>query len=315
MSAFISNVQDFDYSSMSLSKMQDFDYSNTFSSLNFPSMDSYTSGITKAQLELAWNIAAYSAIMWHHTRRTAPTYKKDFQQGSVWPLAIHITSGIFEVFRLHIRSLYGPVYPDLLDLAAAFAQSITNLILVKPLRRGQPSLTRPSYQAGGILRPIVSSIAYATQNPALHRGSVKMVNAFVYTRMDIWILVNLNIVKSYATIYAFAVTHGAMQAIYEGTGLTGLSIYTGLIVALMLVERVVSNFISDNEEDLQHDADEEHTKPISQVHNNSSKLLQAADHVTHLGFAELHTVQRHNTRKHGPSTQIDDYVSPHLSVM
>ena len=33
MSGFINNVQDFDYSSLSLSKMQDFDYSSTFSSI------------------------------------------------------------------------------------------------------------------------------------------------------------------------------------------------------------------------------------------------------------------------------------------
>lgn len=198
--------------------------------------------VTLAHVELLFHILLYLSVFGYHSRTTIPAYNKKYRKSSNAPLFAHIAAGLFEVFRYDLRALHGPVYADSLDLIACAVQSFTNLYLVRTLLRGDKYITRPAYQAPAFLRIIFTVAACLLGSPSLHRASVRVVNAFVYTRTIIFVLGRINILRdsSYATIYEIGVFLGAVMGVAEG-GLTGgVPVYVASVAAVAVLNRWTS---------------------------------------------------------------------------
>lgn len=202
----------------------------------------------RQKMELAWIIIIYFYAFNLHTRFTAPVYGQIFAKTKKHiniALTLHIIAGAAEVLLFHVLQYYmGTVIPDTIALLLCLLQSVTNLILAKFLRRGIPAITRPSYQAGAILRPILSALAIILQDPDMHRSSVKIINAFIYTRAIIWLLQNCTpreLRPNYSVQYAIAVPTAAMVSMINlvKSGADSFGIYRiiayQLVVALLFV--------------------------------------------------------------------------------
>lgn len=204
-------------------------------------MTSYEAAIAFSNAaELAVSGLLYSSILSVHTRFSAPQYSKVFKKASSMPLVLHIASGIWEVSSYHVRALAGPVLPTRYDVFLCLLQSSTTLILAKPLRRGHTRMTRPCYQAGAILRPVITCIAYIEGSSDLHRSSVKILNGFVYTRILIWLLRRLQLVPSYRDMYNIGVFGAALMAISESSVKYGPHVYIGMVMLVALFNQRVS---------------------------------------------------------------------------
>ena len=131
-------------------------------------------------------LTAFFIILLHHTRRSAPKYPSNFGKIKSSPLLFHVLASSFELLTYHCSSSTASRSSDLLDLFACLLQSATNLILAKMFIRGEES-TGPSYQAAGLIRPIVGLVAFVSGSDEMHRASVKLLNAFIYTRIMIFV--------------------------------------------------------------------------------------------------------------------------------
>jgi hypothetical protein len=159
---------------------------------------------------------------------------------------LHAVAGLTEVFRYHLRAAFFPVpiIPDSLDVALCLTQSATNLALAKTLLRGDPSVTRPSYQAGAVLRPALGIAAFVWRDPWLHRASVKVVNGFLYTRLGIWACSATGLWDgAYAKVYALSVYVGAVLAVMEGGGVWAVYGYNALVLGVFVFNRGVSRMV------------------------------------------------------------------------
>lgn len=190
--------------------------------------------------ELAVLGLVYSSVLSVHTRLSAPQYNKFFKKTSSVPLVLHIASGLWEVSSYHLQALAEPVLPARRDVLLCLIQSSTTLILAKPLRRGHARMTRPCYQAGAVLRPVITCIAYIAGSSDLHRSSVKILNGFVYTRILIWLLKRFRLVPSHQDMYNIGVFGAALIAISESSIRYGLHIYVCVAVSIALLNDRVS---------------------------------------------------------------------------
>jgi len=203
----------------------------------FNTLTSLTTHISQpgfqAKAELAYVLTIYFFAFNLHTRFTAPVYKKTFAASSRAineVLITHIIAGLSEVLLYHIMNCIDEtVMPTKMALLLCYLQSATNMMLVKYLRRGVPAITRPSYQAGAILRPLLSTAAYLLQDAEMHRSSVKIINAFIYTRAIVWLLQHTGIQKRYRVQYAIAVPSAAIVSMFEG----GVSTSASRIIAYL----------------------------------------------------------------------------------
>ncbi|RSL80276.1 hypothetical protein CDV31_017135 [Fusarium ambrosium] len=184
----------------------------------------------------------YLLIFAYHTRRSLPVYNAKFRKQSSLSLVLHILAGSFELIRYYTRALDGDVVPEVLDTAACFAQAFTTLRLSKTLLRGDIT-TRPSYQAPALMRPFVGLTALVYQSPSIHRASVKLLHAFLYTRMIIFLAKRFGVgkIQSNATIYAHAVFLGAIIAIHDSGLPAGVPVYIGMVGAVMVLNRYVAD--------------------------------------------------------------------------
>jgi hypothetical protein len=132
-------------------------------------------------------------------------------------LALHIFSGLNELLGLYIRPLLAQSgkIPDALDLILCLTQSGTNLALVKTMARGQWKTTRPSYQAGAIMRPILTILAMIYRRTDLHTCSLQIIHAFIYTRCLIYIWWRADLLDKYSDIYMVAVFTAAVLAMAD----------------------------------------------------------------------------------------------------
>lgn len=167
-------------------------HNNNFTTLRTTSENSMIHFAAAAVL--ASTLVLYAAVFVDYERLTIPTYhqhiksiRRRARKNAI--LYSHTFCGLVEILRWHIRNLWDPTpTADALDMLLCLVQSGTNLALVKNLVRGTPAMTRPSYQAGAIFRPILTFFAWQTANPALHKSSVKALNAFIYCRMLIFFM-------------------------------------------------------------------------------------------------------------------------------
>jgi hypothetical protein len=188
--------------------------------------------------------SVYVLIFVYHTRRSLPVYRASWHQERIFTLALHILSGVIELARYYLRAIEGTVLPDIVDTILCLIHSLTTLRLARPLLRGNET-TRAAYQAPAIIRPILAVIAVIGKDPGLHGAVVKLLHAFLYTRLLIFASkrIRLTKVQSQATIYAQSVFLGAVLAI-EPSGLPGaVAVYIGTVGLVMVMNRSVSNYL------------------------------------------------------------------------
>lgn len=132
-------------------------------------------------------------------------------------LILHIISGLTELLGLYIRPLLhsSERIPDSLDLALCLAQSGTNLALVKRMARGQWKMTRPSYQAGALLRPILTVLGMIYDRADLHKSSLQILHAFIYTRYLIYLWSKTGLLDKHSDVYMMAVFTAAILAMMD----------------------------------------------------------------------------------------------------
>ncbi|KZO98261.1 hypothetical protein CALVIDRAFT_596813 [Calocera viscosa TUFC12733] len=227
-------------------------------------------------------LLGYSTIFHQHTRRTFWRYRG----GEVrLVLTAHALSGLLEILRFHSLSLSAPPIPTTLDLLLCLVQSLTNLTLVRPLRRGQPSLVRPSYQAGALLRPLVSFLAWRSGSPALHAASVGIVHGFLYTRVLIWLLGTTGLLEKYADVYTVAVFVAGIVACADGPVRHLEKVYIAVVAGVALANRWTT-------EQLRSEVYDAH----------SPAMRQLLELLVLLGFANLETIrERAGARATQPS--------------
>jgi len=208
----------------------------------------------RPRVELLYTIIIYFVAFNLHTQHTAPMYARTFAKEKKYistALILHIFAGVAEVAFFHREQwVMGIARPDIITFLLCIMQSITNLILAKFLRRGYPVITRPSYQAGAILRPILSGLALIRRDPDMHRSSVKIINAFIYTRLIIWLLQYKTprcIRPRWPGQYAIAVPLAAMISMInlanggiDSFGLFRVMFYQSLVVSLVVVSSYVT---------------------------------------------------------------------------
>lgn len=160
----------------------------------FSSSPPFTRNIWAFIMGLAW-----SAIFFYHTRKP---YQITFRKRSTIPLFAHIVVGLYEILRFHSQAIYGrkPVSVAT-DTSLCVLHTLTTLHLSKTLVRGDIT-TRPSYQTGGILRLSTGLAAYITRSYT--RDAIRMLNAFLYTRMLIILSkrTGLDTILSKASVYS-----------------------------------------------------------------------------------------------------------------
>jgi hypothetical protein len=198
--------------------------------------------------------SVYVLIFVYHTRRSLQVYHASWHQERFFTLTLHILSGVIELARYYLRATEGPVLPDIVDTILCLIHSLTSLRLARPLLRGNET-TRAAYQAPAIIRPILAVIAVVGKDPHLHGAVVKLLHAFLYTRLLIYASKRIGLtnaskrngltkVQSEATIYAQAVFLGAILAI-QASGLPGgVAVYIGAVGIVMVLCRCVSNHLS-----------------------------------------------------------------------
>jgi hypothetical protein len=192
----------------------------------------------------------FTFIFAHHSRWTVPMYAKKFQRRTNFPLLLHISTGVFELARLHYyRTRQGGIVrsPNTIDLAACFVQALTSLQLAKSSRRGDVYSTRPCYQAGSVLRVVLEVTAFIQGSAALHAASVKCLNSFIYTRLIIFVatrVLRLDSRLPLSALYAYGVFLGAVFAV-NGSGIPlGVPVYITLVGVVMALNRLTSDAIN-----------------------------------------------------------------------
>ncbi|KAH7142467.1 hypothetical protein DER46DRAFT_518474 [Fusarium sp. MPI-SDFR-AT-0072] len=189
--------------------------------------------------------SVYVLIFVYHTRRSLPVYRASWHQERIFTLALHILSGVIELARYYFRAIDGTVLPDIMDTILCLIHSLTTLRLARPLLRGNET-TRAAYQAPAIIRPILAVMAIVRKDSSLHGAVVKLLHAFLYTRLLIFASkrIRLTKVQSQSTIYAQSVFLGAVLAI-ESSGLpVAVAVYIGAVGLVMVLNRSVSNHLS-----------------------------------------------------------------------
>lgn len=146
---------------------------------------------TSRLIEMVVIVSLHALVIIYHVRPTVPFYNKHHR--SPWQkllantiLAVHIAGGILEMLRWQFRACWDllPV-PNNLDLFLAFLQTVTSLRLAKYMRRGQPLMTRPTFQAGPVFRLALSALAWYWMDGRLHKGSVKTLDGFLWVRASV----------------------------------------------------------------------------------------------------------------------------------
>ncbi|EJU01807.1 hypothetical protein DACRYDRAFT_100110 [Dacryopinax primogenitus] len=220
----------------------------------------------KAYLMLTLVVLVYGTILYHHTRWTFWNYRA----GRVrLLLTIHSLSGLSEVGLFHLRPFLTIPSPAL-HTSLALLQALTLLSLVRTLRRGLPLLTRPSYQAGGILRLVLLFLPQPYPSAGL-----QLVHGFAFTRLFIWMFQTTGVVRGGREVYAFAVFGAGLLVCAGGGRELGLA-YAALVGLIAALNRWTTA-------QLAHD----------RMHSDFVRALLQV--LVFLGFAELETVRLYDS--------------------
>nr|XP_031861705.1 uncharacterized protein CI109_002936 [Kwoniella shandongensis]KAA5528777.1 hypothetical protein CI109_002936 [Kwoniella shandongensis] len=118
----------------------------------------------------------------------------------------------------------------------------TNLALTKRLQKGIPSLTRPTYQAGAIYRPLVSIYALYTGRSQDYRDSILPLHSFIYARLLLLVFSTISSSSDFEgninsrQVYNAAIIGSAIMAIGQGTrGVVGV---VGYLMMVLVVGKI-----------------------------------------------------------------------------
>ncbi|PFH59416.1 hypothetical protein XA68_12418 [Ophiocordyceps unilateralis] len=252
--------------------------------------------------ELIGYAILYSSVFGFHTRRTVATYNGKFRKSTSYALPVHIATGLFEIFRYQIRAaLYGEdvVTATSGDVIVCFIWAWTSLALVRSLRRGDPSTTRPAYQAGTLLRPVAAIAAYALQSPALYRVCAKAINSFVYARVGIFIMHKSGFLRRHqdSSVYAVCIPVSAILSIHEGRVTGAVPLYLAAMFAVGWLNHWVSSAIKE--------------RPAT---GNMPKSIKDrfVDAMLSLGFAELDDLKKFFQKKRRPTSLCPDIMDEYI---
>jgi hypothetical protein len=132
--------------------------------------------------------------------------------------------------------MIGQPVPDGFDLLACFIQSATAIYLTGTLLRADAA-TRPMYQILGLVRPILTTLAFGTGDTLLHRASIKLLGGFVYMRLMIYCAGFLEMQKVHtpSTIYAYSFFLAGILAVYEAALPAGILVSISLTGSFILI--------------------------------------------------------------------------------
>ncbi|RDA87736.1 hypothetical protein CP532_1794 [Ophiocordyceps camponoti-leonardi (nom. inval.)] len=251
--------------------------------------------------ELIGYCILYSSVFGFHTRRTVATYNGKFRKSTSYALPVHIATGLFEIFRYQIRAaLYGEdvVTAKGGDVIVCFIWAWTSLALVRSLRRGDPSTTRPAYQAGTLLRPVAAVAAYALQSPALYRVCAKAINSFVYARVGIFIMHKSGFLRRHqdSAVYAVCIPVSAILSIHEGRVAGAVPLYLAAMFGVGWLNHWVSAAIKD--------------RPAGQQQKTIKDRF--VDAMLSLGFAELDDLKNFFQKKRRPTSLCPDIMDEYI---
>jgi hypothetical protein len=261
---------------------------------------------------------SYAIIFAYHTRHSISAYYAHSRAEKSLALTLHILAAAFELTRYYIRALNGTVQPDLLDTAACLIHSFTSLRLARTLRRGDKT-TRASYQAPAMLRPLLSLAAVIRQDAFAHQACVKLLHAFLYTRLLIFVAkrIGMGMIQTHSTIYAQAVTLGAILAITSSGLPAGVPIYIGAVSLVMVFSQRTSinlpssaHFVDGTE----RRAATRVSRPIS-AKQTKERIQQTISGVTQwLGLFEIKNFEMKHRSPGVPAGDIDEYTEQKLAA-
>ncbi|KAJ0128431.1 Uncharacterized protein HZ326_28472 [Fusarium oxysporum f. sp. albedinis] len=260
----------------------------------------------------------YVIIFAYHTRHSISAYYGHSRTEKSLALALHILAATFELTRYYFRAFRRTVQPDLFDTAACMIHSITSLRLARTLRRGDKT-TRASYQAPAMLRPVLSFAAVVRQDAFAHEACVKLLHAFLYTRLLIFVAkrIGLGKIQSHSTIYARAVTLGAILAIRSSGLPAGVPIYVGAVGLVMVFnQQTPSNLPSSVHlmDGIERRPDTRVIRPTS-VKRTKEKVEQAVTKVIQwLGLFEIKGFEMKHLSPTIPAGDIDEYTEQKLAA-
>ncbi|KAK2122240.1 hypothetical protein NOF04DRAFT_1374332 [Fusarium oxysporum II5] len=250
----------------------------------------------------------YVIIFAYHTRHSISAYYGHSRTDKSLALALHILAATFELTRYYFRAFRRTVQPDLFDTAACMIHSITSLRLARTLRRGDKTT-----RASAILAAVVRQDVFA------HEACVKLLHAFLYTRLLIFVAkrIGLGKIQSHSTIYARAVTLGAILAIRSSGLPAGVPIYVGAVGLVMVFnQQTPSNLPSSV-----HLMDGIERRPDTRVIRSTSvkrtkeKVEQAVTKVIQwLGLFEIKGFEMKHLSPAIPAGDIDEYTEQKLAA-
>ncbi|KJZ79559.1 hypothetical protein HIM_01028 [Hirsutella minnesotensis 3608] len=254
----------------------------------------------RAVAELVIYLVLYTGIFGFHGRRAIPGYNQKFRKTKNYHLPLHIATGIFEISRYQIRvAMHGEtVVPYAADIFICLVWSWTSLSLVRSLQRGDPSTTRPAYQAGIILRPLACIGAYLFGSHLLYRVCAKALNSFLYARLGIFIADRTGFLRyhSGSVAYAICIPLSAVLGIHEGNVPGTVPLYVGFAFGIAYLNRWVSLGLR-----------EQRSRSGEAASNSTAKDRFLAAMLA-LGFAELPEIKRIQRRKSLSSEIKDEYI-------
>ncbi|PWY83566.1 hypothetical protein BO70DRAFT_290691 [Aspergillus heteromorphus CBS 117.55] len=256
-------------------------------------------------MRLIINIIVLSTVVIYHTQKHAPVYHTKFHKSTLC-LPIHITTGLMESFRYQIRAATSDqkdILPNELDVISSFIWSWTSFVLVKSLRRGHPSTTRPPYQTAAVLRPVISLASYVFEIPGFYKLSIRALDSFGYARLAIFLLTHTPYLEKVTSsdIYALAIPVASLLSIH-GSRVPGATLAFGVITAYVAK---LNRWVTRRSREM---------KEPDVFFNASAFEKWLVTTLLHLGFAELEELRDFSHSKALNAPVNDDYVPKRESL-
>lgn len=158
--------------------------------------------------------------------------------------------GLTIIFRYQYRAITSgiPPAPENFDVLLGITNALVSWRLCKYEARGNPRLVRVGFQVMALMVFFPAVMCYQTADPVWYHALVKMHNAFIYVR---WLIIGgtvISLFSSFHELYTISVFFGGILGVWEGKfpwdGVLGVPLALVLHVALVVVERYMSSFIT-----------------------------------------------------------------------
>ncbi|KAJ5757329.1 uncharacterized protein N7511_006023 [Penicillium nucicola] len=244
---------------------------------------------------------SFLAIVLYHTQHQISIYHRKFHKKKIY-LYIHVFTGLTGAVRYRLNAIFqrdADLLPDALDVLFCLIWSWTSFELVKTLRRGDPRTTRPPYQAGACLRPVVTLISFFCGIPSLYKVAVYALDSFVYARLAIFFFSYTPYIRTYSASQIYAISIPLVAA---------LSVHNSRVPGASLVFIFATAYIAKLNEWV--------TKQSQAMRQSSEASLQSSEYkkklvsmLIGLGFVELEELRLVAEHDGIKKPVYDDYVS------